>query len=113
VTAGLAYGLPTEKDRTAQAGSSYCAENAMQPSAGKLKLQFAVKARPRYRSLVPAAILKNLSSTGDSRSVAGRERIAHGKIMAGRIASRLWDVVRWLFLRSRSLIDLAAFESIC
>ncbi len=61
---------PQKKTKTAQAGSSYCVENAMQPSAGELKLQFAVKARPRYRSLVPAAILKKFPSTRDSRSVA-------------------------------------------
>lgn len=42
-------------------GPGYCVAG-LQPGVGKLRLQFAVKARPRYRSLVPAIILKSFPS---------------------------------------------------
>src|ERR1700722_20429127 len=51
--------------------------------AAKLKLQFAVKSRPRYRSLVPASILKNFPAPGDSRSVAASSNSKRNLLLDG------------------------------
>ena len=51
--------------------------------AAKLKLQFAVKSRPRYRSLVPATILNNFPAPGDSRSVAASSNTKRNLLLDG------------------------------
>jgi hypothetical protein len=53
---------PQKKTHARRQGPGYFVENALQRGADKLKLLFGVKARPRYRSLVPAIILKSFPS---------------------------------------------------